>query len=266
MSCQLLFGSIRNISVMLLCVGFPISCRLVGIIGGIDYQFFAIATEAVMYIRCRSFTNHRKLLTILLTPTWIIRFALCIWLTTTIQGADNGYGEVCNLVMNYELSAMMQYIKIASELLILAFFIEHLVKLVRRGAPTKLSSSKRWKHLLINNCIFTGLIAFSEVLVAQITVYMTSYLYLAYSLVNLVQSLLLIFIVEDTRKIFVESSSVANAESVSCQPDHYSQSLTRPDATIRVENRLSQGKPEITEAEPWQYNIYAKNPYEDNLP
>ncbi|KAK9696447.1 hypothetical protein K7432_012465 [Basidiobolus ranarum] len=266
MTAQLLFGSIRNITIMLLCAGYPISCKLVAIIGGIDYQFFAIATEAVMYIRCRSFTNYRKLLTVLLIPTWIIRFGLCIWLVTTIQGPNNNIGEVCNIVMNYELSAMMQYIKIASELLILAFFVEHLVKLVRRGAPTKMSSSKGWKHLLINNCIFTGLIAFSEVLVGQITVYLTDYLYLTYSVVNLIQSLLLIFIVEDTRKIFVESHSLSNGGSLSFQPD---QSLAGLDPTIRVQDTLTQGKPEVSEAEEggrsWEYSIIPKNPYEINI-
>ncbi|ORX80225.1 hypothetical protein K493DRAFT_390171 [Basidiobolus meristosporus CBS 931.73] len=275
MSAQLLFASIRNITIMLMCSGFPISCRLVAIIGGIDYQFFAIAAEAAMYIRCRSFTNHRKLLTMLIVPTWVVRFALCIWLVTTIQGPNNKIGEMCNTVMDYDLSAIMQYIKIASELLILLFFMEHLVKLVRHSPPTKMTSAKAWRHLLINNCIFTGLIALSEILVGQITVYLTDYLFLTYSIVNLIQSLLLIFIVEDTRKIFVESYSRSNGISNGYHLDRYSHTHTPPGVNplTQAEDNYNQGKPDVQSKElvaaqwqdSWGYKIGRESNSENSL-
>ncbi|KAK9760894.1 hypothetical protein K7432_014638 [Basidiobolus ranarum] len=227
-----------------------------------------------MYIRCRSSTNHRKLLTAVIVPTWGIRFCLCLWLITTIEGPDNKIGEVCNTVMNYDLSAVMQYIKIASELLILLFFMEHLVKLVRHEPPTKMTSTKAWKHLLINNCIFTGLIALSEILVGQITVYLTDYLFLTYSVVNLIQSLLLIFIVEDTRKVFVESYSRSNGISNGYHLDRYShaQSPTGVAMLTRADDIPDQGKPKQSKdgvenewRSSWEQKVDRKSSSENSL-
>ncbi|KAG0216945.1 hypothetical protein BGX31_000404 [Mortierella sp. GBA43] len=208
MTLQLFFVTLRNLSTMMLSSGFPIPCRWVAVIGGVIYQLFAISAECAMLIRCRSFTRYPKMVTYLTIPTWVVRFGMCIWLVTTITGEDNVAGYICKTKMDYELSAIMQYIKIATEVIILVFFLERVIAL-HRGART--SDDNHWRRLALINAGITFLVILFEVLVGQITVYLTDYLFLTYSMVNFIQATLVVFIVEDTKSVFKKPPSRATA-------------------------------------------------------
>ncbi|KAF8963994.1 hypothetical protein BGZ46_000854 [Entomortierella lignicola] len=167
-----------------------------------------------MLIRCRSFTRYPRTVTYLTIPTWVVRFGLCIWLVTTITGEDNAAGYVCNTSMNYDLSAIMQYIKIATELIILVFFLERVIALHRsaRGTTTD-SNHSHWRRLALINAGITFLVILFEILVGQVTVYLTDYLFLTYSIVNLIQATLIVFIVEDTKNVFRKRAASSNNPS-----------------------------------------------------
>jgi len=126
-----------------------------------------------MLIRCRSFTRYPKMLTYLTVPTWVVRLGLCLWLVTTIKAPDNVAGYICDTTMDYNLSAIMQYIKIATELVILYFFLERVIALHRssHGAETDL----QWRRLALINSGITFLVILFEILVGQVTVYLTGY-------------------------------------------------------------------------------------------
>ncbi|KAF9927218.1 hypothetical protein BGZ65_006898 [Modicella reniformis] len=211
MTLQLLFVTLRNLSTMMLSSGLPIPCRWVAVVGGVIYQLFAISAECAMLIRCRSFTRYPKLVTYLTLPTWIVRFGLCIWLVTTITGENNQSGYICNTTMDYKLSAIMQYIKIATEVIILVFFLERVIAL-HRGSRG-LERDSHWRRLALINAGITFLVILSEVLVGQITVYLTDYLFLTYSMVNFFQATLVVFIVEDTRNVFKQRTGTSNNPS-----------------------------------------------------
>lgn len=113
------------------------------------------------------------MLTYLTVPTWIVRLGLCLWLVTTIKAPNNVAGYICDTTMDYNLSAIMQYIKIATELVILYFFLERVIALHRssHGGETDL----QWRRLALINSGITFLVILSEILVGQITVYLTGY-------------------------------------------------------------------------------------------
>ncbi|KAH7050973.1 hypothetical protein BKA57DRAFT_504280 [Linnemannia elongata] len=215
MSLQLLFVTIRNLTTLLLSSGFPIQCRWVAVGGIIIYQGFAISAECAMLIRCRSFTQYPRAVTYLTIPTWIVRFALCIWLATTMRGQDNVAGTACNIVMDLQMSAIMQYLKIATEVIILVFFLERVISLHRseNSVLTGDSQHHHWRRLALINAGITFLVVLFEILVGQITVYLTDYLFLTYSMVNLIQATLCVFIVEDTRSVFKERAAAAQNNS-----------------------------------------------------
>ncbi|KAG0212999.1 hypothetical protein BGX28_005240 [Mortierella sp. GBA30] len=213
MTLQLFFVTLRNLSTMMLSSGFAIPCRWVAVIGGVIYQFFAISAECAMLIRCRSFTRYPKMVTYLTIPTWIIRLGLCLWLVTTIQGPDNQPGFICMTTMNYNLSAIMQYIKIATEVIILVFFLERVIALHRGSSGIADSNHNHWRRLALINAGITFLVILFEILVGQITVYLTDYLFLTYSMVNLIQANLVVFIVEDTKSVFKKRAASSNNAS-----------------------------------------------------
>ncbi|KAF9355662.1 hypothetical protein BGX34_010322 [Mortierella sp. NVP85] len=218
MTLQLFFVTLRNLSTMMLSSGFPIPCRWVAVIGGVIYQLFAISAECAMLIRCRSFTRYPKMVTYLTIPTWIVRFGLCIWLVTTITGEDNQAGYVCNTSMDYNLSAIMQYIKIATEVIILVFFLERVIALHRNSRNTAVDN--HWRRLALINAGITFLVILFEVLVGQVTVYLTGYLFLTYSLVNFIQATLVVFIVEDTKSVFKKRAGGSNNNSKQSNNSH----------------------------------------------
>ncbi|KAF9170419.1 hypothetical protein BGX20_009002 [Mortierella sp. AD010] len=165
-----------------------------------------------MLIRCRSFTRYPKMVTYLTIPTWVVRFGLCIWLVTTITGEDNAAGYVCNTSMDYNLSAIMQYIKIATEIIILVFFLERVITLHRSFVQTD-SNHSHWRRLALINAGITFLVILFEILVGQVTVYLQDYLFLTYSMVNLIQATLVIFVVEDTKNVFKKRAATGNSAS-----------------------------------------------------
>ncbi|KAF9152010.1 hypothetical protein BG015_005916 [Linnemannia schmuckeri] len=240
MSLQLLFVTVRNLTTLLLssepkleeigihfplCIlkrqldgyqsGFPIQCRWVAVGGIIIYQGFAISAECAMLIRCRSFTRYPRAVTYMTIPTWIVRFALCIWLATTMKGQDNVAGTACDIVMDLQMSAIMQYLKIATEIIIVVFFLERVISLHRHegGIITGDTQHHHWRRLALINAGITFLVVLFEILVGQITVYLTDYLFLTYSMVNLIQATLCVFIVEDTRSVFKERAAAAQNNS-----------------------------------------------------
>ncbi|KAF9343847.1 hypothetical protein BGX26_005134 [Mortierella sp. AD094] len=154
------------------------------------------------------------MVTYLTIPTWIVRFGLCIWLVTTITGNDNTAGYICDTSMDYNLSAIMQYIKIATELIILVFFLERVIALHRssRGMESD-SNHSHWRRLALINAGITFLVILFEILVGQITVYLKDYLFLTYSMVNLIQANLVIFVVEDTKNVFKKRAATNNSAS-----------------------------------------------------
>ncbi|KAG9070211.1 hypothetical protein KI688_009545 [Linnemannia hyalina] len=215
MSLQLLFVSIRNLTTLLISSGFPIQCRWVAVGGIIIYQGFAISAECAMLIRCRSFTRYPNAVTYMTIPTWIVRFALCIWLATTMKGQDNVAGTACDIVMDLQMSAIMQYLKIATEIIIVVFFLERVISLHRSENSVLAGDSQHhhWRRLGLINAGITFLVVLFEILVGQITVYLTDYLFLTYSMVNLIQATLCVFIVEDTRSVFKERAAAAQNNS-----------------------------------------------------
>ncbi|KAG0274071.1 hypothetical protein BGZ95_010127 [Linnemannia exigua] len=215
MSLQLLFVTIRNLTTLLLSSGFPIQCRWVAVGGIIIYQGFAISAECAMLIRCRSFTRYPRAVTYMTLPTWIIRFALCIWLAITMEGVDNLPGFTCDIVMDLQMSAVMQYLKIATEIIICVFFLERVISLHRDtgGIITGDLQHHHWRRLALINAGITFLVVLFEILVGQITVYLTDYLFMTYSMVNLIQATLCVFIVEDTRSVFKERAAAAQHNS-----------------------------------------------------
>ncbi|KAG0284537.1 hypothetical protein BGZ96_011105 [Linnemannia gamsii] len=223
MSLQLLFVTIRNLTTLLLSSGFPIQCRWVAVGGIIIYQGFAISAECAMLIRCRSFTRYPRAVTYMTIPTWIVRFALCIWLATTMKGEDNVPGAACVIVMDLQMSAIMQYLKIATEIIICVFFLERVISLHRDekdviSAETQLH---HWRRLALINAGITFLIVLFEILVGQITVYLTDYpVFLTYSMVNLIQATLCVFIVEDTRNVFKERAAAAHNSNSNSNNTH----------------------------------------------
>lgn len=112
------------------------------------------------------------MLTYLTVPTWVVRFGLCLWLVTTIQAPDNVAGYICATSMDYNLSAIMQYIKIATELVILYFFLERVVALHRKSHT---EDDLQWRRLALINSGITFLVILFEILVGQVTVYLTGY-------------------------------------------------------------------------------------------
>ncbi|KAG0311712.1 hypothetical protein BGZ97_011678 [Linnemannia gamsii] len=188
----------------------------VTILGGIIiYQGFAISAECAMLIRCRSFTRYPRAVTYMTIPTWAVRFALCIWLTTTMKGEDNVAGTACDIVMDLQMSAIMQYLKIATEIIICVFFLERVISMHRdeRGVISAETQHHHWRRLALINAGITFLVVLFEILVGQITVYLTDYLFLTYSMVNLIQATLCVFIVEDTKSVFKERAAAAQYNS-----------------------------------------------------
>ncbi|KAG0005503.1 hypothetical protein BGZ80_005438 [Entomortierella chlamydospora] len=151
------------------------------------------------------------MVTYLTIPTWVVRLGLCIWLVTTIKGENNVAGYVCNTTMDYNLSAIMQYFKIATELIILVFFLERVIALHHSTVAN--SDHIQWRRLALINATITFLVILSEILVGQITVYLQDYLFLTYSLVNLIQANLVIFVVEDTKNVFRKRAAASNSAS-----------------------------------------------------
>ncbi|KAF9932641.1 hypothetical protein FBU30_007638 [Linnemannia zychae] len=191
MSLQLLFVTIRNLTTLLLS----------SVVGGIIiYQGFAVSAECAMLIRCRSFTRYPRAVTYLTIPTWVIRFALCIWLTTTMKGVNNLPGMTCNIDMNLQMSAIMQYFKISTEIIICVFFLERVISLHRSTNSTIISDAyhHHWRRLALINAGITFLVVLFEILVGQITVYLTDYL-------------------EDTRSLFKERAAAAQSNSNNTQ-------------------------------------------------
>ncbi|KAF9910423.1 hypothetical protein BX616_010871 [Lobosporangium transversale] len=214
MTLQLFFVTLRNLSTMMLSSGFPIPCQWVAVIGGVIYQLFAISAECAMLIRCRSFTRYPRAVTYLTIPTWIVRFGLCLWLVTTIKAEDNQAGYICDTSMDYNLSAIMQYIKIATEVIILVFFLERVIALHRSSRGMEADSNhNQWRRLALINAGITFLVILFEILVGQVTVYLTGYLFLTYSLVNFIQATLVVFIVEDTKNVFKKRAVTSNSAS-----------------------------------------------------
>ncbi|KAG0236383.1 hypothetical protein BGW42_003541 [Actinomortierella wolfii] len=219
MTLQLFFVTLRNFSTMLLSSGFPIHCRWVAMIGGVIYQLFAISAECAMLIRCRSFTRYPKLVTYLTLPTWIVRLGMCIYLVTTITGESNIAGYACDIQMDWNFSAIMQYIKIATEVIILIFFLERVVALHRTSRVMNEDTS-HWRRLALINSGITFLVILFEVLVGQITVYLQDYLILTYSMVNFIQAVLVVFIVEDTKNVFRKRQQSSNNASRGATGNH----------------------------------------------
>ncbi|KAF9577870.1 hypothetical protein BGW38_006652 [Lunasporangiospora selenospora] len=182
--------------------------------GTIFYQLHAISSECALLIRCRSFTSYPRMVTFLAIPTWLIRLGLCLWLTTTMSGPSTETGIICAIDMNYHLSAVMQYIKIATEFIILAFFLERVIMLHRsaRHVESDIHHSQ-WRRLALINSGITFLVILCEVLVGQITVNMKDYLLLTYSVVNLIQANLVVFVVEDTRNVFRKRQTSSNNDT-----------------------------------------------------
>ncbi|KAF8932555.1 hypothetical protein BGZ58_006992 [Dissophora ornata] len=163
------------------------------------------------------------MVTYLTIPTWLVRFGLCIWLVTTITGQDNAAGYVCQTSMNYDLSAIMQYIKIATEVIILAFFLERVIALHRGSRGTETDNNHHWRRLALINAGITFLVILFEILVGQVTVYLTDYLFLTYSIVNLIQATLVIFIVEDTKSVFRKRAGTSgNSKQSNSNGGHHS--------------------------------------------
>ncbi|KAG0339413.1 hypothetical protein BG000_002168 [Podila horticola] len=214
MTLQLFFVTLRNLSTLMLSSGFKIPCLWVAVIGGVIYQLFAISAECAMLIRCRSFTRFPKLVTYLTVPTWVIRLGLCIWLVTTIKADNNEVGYICNTVMDWNLSAYMQYVKIATEVIILIFFLERVIALHRSSVGVQIDSNhSHWRRLALINSGITFLVILFEILVGQITVYLQGYLFLTYSMVNLIQATLVVFIVEDTKNVFRKRAETSHSAS-----------------------------------------------------
>ncbi|KAG0210762.1 hypothetical protein BGX33_004722 [Mortierella sp. NVP41] len=148
-------------------------------------------------------------------PTWIIRFVLCLWLATTMRGANNLPGYICDITMDLQMSAIMQYLKIATEIIIVVFFLERVLSLHRSSSGIIAADSHHhhWRRLALINAGITFLVVLFEILVGQITVYLTDYLFLTYSMVNLIQATLCVFIVEDTKSVFKERAAAAQNNS-----------------------------------------------------
>ncbi|KAG0327620.1 hypothetical protein BG004_002738 [Podila humilis] len=214
MTLQLFFVTLRNLSTLMLSSGFKIPCLWVAVVGGVIYQLFAICAEGAMLIRCRSFTRYPKLVTYLTIPTWVIRLGLVFWLVTTIEAPDNETGYICETNMDWDLSAYMQYIKIATEVIILIFFLERVIALHRSSVGVQVDSNhSHWRRLALINSGITFLVILFEILVGQITVYLQGYLFLTYSLVNFIQATLVVFIVEDTKNVFRKRAETSNQAS-----------------------------------------------------
>ncbi|KAG0053342.1 hypothetical protein BGZ83_001307 [Gryganskiella cystojenkinii] len=277
MSLQLLFVTLRNLSTMMLSSGFPIPCRWVAVVGGVIYQLFAISAECAMLIRCRSFTRYPKMLTYLTVPTWIVRFGMCLWLVTTIKAPNNAAGWVCDTTMDYNLSAIMQYIKIATEVIILYFFLERVVALHRssNGGETDL----QWRRLALINSGITFLVILFEVLVGQVTVYLTGYLFLTYSLVNLIQATLVVFIVEDTRTVFKKhaeksqsaASKPSGQNSQSGSGGNFSQhrQVDQDDSVVSYADGLRSASPQLhqhKQHQPWSLTMRSPSVMPETVP
>lgn len=129
-----------------------------------------------MLIRCRSFTRYPKLVTYLTVPTWVIRLGMCIWLVTTITAPNNEVGYICSTNMNWNLSAYMQYVKIATEVILLVFFLERVIALHRSSVGVQIDNNhSHWRRLALINSGITFLVILFEILVGQITVYLQGY-------------------------------------------------------------------------------------------
>ncbi|KAG0361958.1 hypothetical protein BC939DRAFT_457511 [Gamsiella multidivaricata] len=278
MTLQLFFVTCRNLTTMMLSSGFPIPCRWVAVIGGVIYQLFAISAECAMLIRCRSFTRYPKMVTYLTIPTWIVRFGLCIWLVTTIKGEDNEAGYICDTSMDYNLSAIMQYIKIATEVIILVFFLERVIALHRssRGMETDASHS-HWKRLALINAGITFLVILFEVLVGQVTVYLTGYLFLTYSLVNFIQATLVVFIVEDTKNVFKKRAATSNSASKQSNSNNHSGSNAQrsndyDSSTVSYADGVAAAKvnrlhdPSQLSQQPWSLTMRAPSVMPESVP
>ncbi|KAF9972409.1 hypothetical protein BGZ73_004472 [Actinomortierella ambigua] len=238
MTLQLFFVTLRNFSTMLLSSGFPIPCRWVAVVGGVIYQFFAIAAECAMLIRCRSFTRYPKLVTYLTIPTWVVRLGMVFYLVTTITGEDNVAGYLCQTSMDWNLSAIMQYIKIATECIILIFFLERVIAL-HRSSKVMHEDTSHWRRLALINSGITFLVILFEILVGQITVYLQDYLFLTYSLVNFIQAVLVVFIVEDTKNVFRRRQQSSNNASRGATNNSQHRSGEQRDDTLTYSSGLA---------------------------
>lgn len=94
-----------------------------------------------------------------------------------MRGQDNVAGTACNIVMDLQMSAIMQYLKIATEVIILVFFLERVISLHRseNSVLTGDSQHHHWRRLALINAGITFLVVLFEILVGQITVYLTDY-------------------------------------------------------------------------------------------
>ncbi|KFH71475.1 hypothetical protein MVEG_01774 [Podila verticillata NRRL 6337] len=140
-----------------------------------------------------SIPNDRHTLT---TPTWMLRLSLCLWLVATIESEDNVLGEVCEVLLNFELAAIMQYIKILPKCVILFFFLEQIITLHRISRGIQ-DSNNHWRRLGLINSSITFLVIVSGIMVELIAISQHDYLLVTYSMVNVYQATLVVFIVEE---------------------------------------------------------------------
>jgi len=284
MTLTLFFATLRNLSTLMLSSGFKIPCLWVAVVGGVIYQLFAIAAECAMLIRCRSFTRYPKLVTYLTAPTWVLRLGICIWLVTTIKAPNNEAGYICTQDMNWNLSAYMQYIKIATEVIILVFFLERVIALHRSSVGVQIDNNhSHWRRLALINSGITFLVILLEILVGQMTVYLQGYLFLTFSMVNLVQATLVVFIVEDTKNVFrkrAETGHSASKQGNSGGNDSHSASHSHPQyetATVvsYADGVASKGSNRVHDSsilpthhsnQPWSLTMRAPSTMPDTIP
>lgn len=95
---------------------------------------------------------------------------------TTIKSPNNEAGYACVQDMNWNLSAYMQYLKIATEVIILVFFLERVIALHRSSVGVQVDSNhSHWRRLALINSGITFLVILFEILVGQMTVYLQGY-------------------------------------------------------------------------------------------
>lgn len=61
-----------------------------------------------------------------------------------MESKDSVLGEVCGVSMNFELAAIMQFIKILPECVILFFFLEQIISL-HRGSRGIQDGNNHWR-------------------------------------------------------------------------------------------------------------------------
>ncbi|KAF9324435.1 hypothetical protein BG006_000520 [Podila minutissima] len=123
-----------------------------------------------------------------------------------MKAKDNVVGEACQVTVNFELAVIMQYIKILPECVILFFFMEQIITL-HRGSKGIQDGNNHWRRLGLINSGITFLVIVSEIMVGLITIRQRDYpsnmlVLITYSMVDVYQAALVVFIVEDTRTTF----------------------------------------------------------------